>query len=324
MLMFAKRWRRIGSGLRALRERASFWWTVMTDRERRILVQRGMTLSACALAVTVAMPTLSQVHVYKLAEAESASKATRFAETLNGREGVQAGEYVPAILDTPWFIRAEHAITRDSRAMLTRYAGRDRDNMAVESVVSFEPRHFDLAEGIARDHHCLSQAVYYESANESVSGQISVAEVVMNRVADHRYPNSVCEVVYQGATRTTGCQFTFTCDGALSRKPEETRWRRSQAVAAHALMDLHERRTGQATHYHATYVNPVWNSGLVRTGKIGTHIFYRFPRGAEWAEANATLAARMSREDARRAAQATRVSDEAPGSTSDALETAAP
>jgi len=49
-------------------------------------------------------------------------------------------------------------------------------------------------------------------------------------------------------------------------------------------MNLNEERTGGATHYHATYVDPIWSAGLIKTDKIGLHIFYRFPRGAEWAQ----------------------------------------
>ena len=134
-----------------------------------------------------------------------------------------------------------------------------------------------------------------------------MAEVIANRVKDHRYPNSVCEVVYQGSQRSTGCQFTFTCDGALDRKPHARKYARAQEVAAHVMMDLHERRTGGATHYHATYVNPVWNSGLIRTTKIKTHIFYRFPKGAEWASAERAL-------KKRRRARLTKVSASAPAS----------
>ena len=66
---------------------------------------------------------------------------------------------------------------------------------------------------------CLAQAVYYESAREPQLGQEAVAQVVLNRLRHPAYPKSVCGVVYQGAARTTGCQFTFTCDGSLARAP---------------------------------------------------------------------------------------------------------
>jgi spore germination cell wall hydrolase CwlJ-like protein len=171
---------------------------------------------------------------------------------------------------------------------------RDRDGAAIASVVSFQPQHLAKAEDIAAEYQCMSEAVYYEAGSESTSGQLAVAEVIANRVKDHRYPNSVCGVVYQGATRTTGCQFTFTCDGAMGRKPTGRRWDKARLVASQVMMGLNETRTGEATHYHATYVDPVWNSGLVRTQKIGAHIFYRFPRGAEWASAQRAMDQRRS------------------------------
>jgi hypothetical protein len=119
--------------------------------------------------------------------------------------------------------------------------------------------------------------------------------VISNRVRDHRYPDSVCGVVFQGATRTTGCQFTFTCDGALGRKPKGTAWEQAQEIAAHVLMNLAEDRTGGATHYHATYVDPVWSAGLIKTDKIGLHVFYRFPRGSEWAQVRSASASRSAK-----------------------------
>ena len=145
-----------------------------------------------------------------------------------------------------------------------------------------------------RQKQCLATAIYYEARSETTAGQLGVAEVIVNRVNDHRYPNSICDVVYQGATRTTGCQFTFTCDGAMNKAPRGAKWDKAQTIAAHVMMDLNERKTGGATHYHATYVNPVWNSGLIKTSKIGLHIFYRFPRGSEWSVASARQSARLA------------------------------
>ena len=109
-------------------------------------------------------------------------------------------------------------------------------------------------------------------------------QVILNRTRHPGFANTVCGVVYQGSERRTGCQFTFTCDGALGRKPKGTAWEQAQEIAAHVLMNLAEDRTGGATHYHATYVDPVWSAGLIKTDKIGLHVFYRFPRGSEWAQ----------------------------------------
>ena len=83
----------------------------------------------------------------------------------------------------------------------------------------------------ARALQCLSMAVYYEAASESYGGQQAVAQVVLNRVAHPAYPASVCGVVFQGSERTTGCQFSFTCDGSLRRTPARRGWAVAQSVA---------------------------------------------------------------------------------------------
>ena len=123
---------------------------------------------------------------------------------------------------------------------------------------------------------CLAQAVYYESAREPQLGQEAVAQVVLNRLRHPAYPKSVCGVVYQGAARATGCQFTFTCDGALAHAPEPALWTRALDVAQHALNGYVVKGVGSATHYHAVYVAPYWAPTLVKMKQIGAHIFYRW------------------------------------------------
>lgn len=123
---------------------------------------------------------------------------------------------------------------------------------------------------------CLSQAVYYEAAREPQLGQQGVAQVVLNRMRHPAYPKSVCGVVYQGAARATGCQFTFTCDGSLRWAPEPSLWRRAKAVAERALAGYVDRTVGSATHYHAQYVAPYWAPTLVKMTQVGQHIFYRW------------------------------------------------
>jgi hypothetical protein len=130
-----------------------------------------------------------------------------------------------------------------------------------------------------RSIDCLTEAVYYEAATESEDGQRAVAQVVLNRVRHPSYPNSVCGVVYQGSERTSGCQFTFTCDGSLLRTPSVSGWARARRVAAEALSGRVFEPVGHATHYHANYVLPYWASSLVKSAVIGTHIFYRWNGG---------------------------------------------
>jgi hypothetical protein len=127
----------------------------------------------------------------------------------------------------------------------------------------------------ARAQECLAQAVWYEAASESEAGQRAVAQVVLNRVAHPSWPSSVCGVVYQGSERKTGCQFTFTCDGSLARRPGGASWARAQRIAAEALSGSVYAPVGLATHYHTLWVNPYWAGTLDHLGTIGAHRFYR-------------------------------------------------
>ena len=135
------------------------------------------------------------------------------------------------------------------------------------------------AETRARALECLTSAVYYEAAQEPADGQRAVAQVVLNRVRHPAFPNSVCGVVYEGSTRTTGCQFTFTCDGSMRYAPVPSLWNRARGIAEAALAGSVFAPAGYATHYHANYVVPYWASSLVKTSIQGAHIFYRWSGG---------------------------------------------
>jgi hypothetical protein len=124
---------------------------------------------------------------------------------------------------------------------------------------------------------CLTEAVYYEARSEADDGQRAVAQVVLNRVRHPSYPNSVCGVVYQGSTRRTGCQFTFTCDGSMRSYVEPYAWARAQQIAASALTGSVYRPVGLSLNYHTTAIRPYWAPSLVRQAVIGAHIFYRRP-----------------------------------------------
>jgi spore germination cell wall hydrolase CwlJ-like protein len=134
----------------------------------------------------------------------------------------------------------------------------------------------------ARAVECLAQAVYYEAAREPLKGQQAVAQVVLNRVRHPAYPKSVCGVVYEGAAKATGCQFTFTCDGSLRGRPEPALWARAEDVARRALAGYVDPDVGSATHYHAVYVAPYWAPSLVKMTQVGQHIFYRW--SGAWGE----------------------------------------
>lgn len=128
----------------------------------------------------------------------------------------------------------------------------------------------------ARAVDCLAAALVYE-AGDDPAGERAVAQVVLNRLRHPAFPKTVCGVVFEGSTRSTGCQFTFTCDGALTRwRPSQSHWARAQAIAAQALNGSVYRPVGHATHYNTDWVVPYWQSSLDKIAKVGTHLFFRW------------------------------------------------
>lgn len=139
----------------------------------------------------------------------------------------------------------------------------------------------DQSEDAARNSlRCLTDAVYYEARSQSEDGQRAVAQVVLNRVRHPAFPSSICGVVYQGSERSTGCQFSFTCDGSRNRRIEQTAWARASRIAEEALAGQVYAPVGLATHFHTTAIRPWWAGSLTRAVTVGSHIFYRW-RG-EW------------------------------------------
>ena len=132
---------------------------------------------------------------------------------------------------------------------------------------------------LGRATECLAMAAWYE-AGDSNEDQRSVMQVVLNRVAHPSFPNSVCGVVFQGSQLSTGCQFTFTCDGSIQRRrPSGAALARARQAALAALEGSTYAPVAQATHYHADYVQPWWASSMLQLAKVGRHIFYRLPGG---------------------------------------------
>lgn len=128
----------------------------------------------------------------------------------------------------------------------------------------------------ARARMCLAAAVLYEAGDDAV-GEAAVAQVVLNRVRHPAFPNTVCGVVYQGAQRSTGCQFTFTCDGSLRRQMSASAWRRARDIAERALDGHVDKSVGLATHYHTDWVYPYWSPELRKLARVGTHLFFSWP-----------------------------------------------
>lgn len=125
---------------------------------------------------------------------------------------------------------------------------------------------------------CLSSAMWYE-AGDDARGQYAVAQVVLNRVRHPAFPTSICGVVFQGSERNTGCQFTFTCDGALGRIPSPGGMGRTRQRAEEMLGGRVAPEVGLATHYHTDWVHPVWSPELEKIAQVETHLFFRWGNG---------------------------------------------
>jgi spore germination cell wall hydrolase CwlJ-like protein len=284
----------------------------MVEIERNPLaVRQGAATIMCLAAAAVAMPVISHRAAEQRDTAEWATTSTAFqAEFERELLAADANQVQLTSFRTDDGLRARGATTLfespDARAMMVQAVLRGPSSQsAAEPTVPAEPQ-VDL-----RQHACLSQAIYFEARGESQRGQIAVAEVIMNRVRSGYYPASVCGVVYQGSHRATGCQFTFTCDGSLGHRPRGRAWERAQRVATAVMLGYTRPITQGATHYHTHAVNPVWNSGLVETTSIESHVFYRFPNRSERAYYQEALARRRGALGSRRGSAADELIPEA-------------
>jgi len=141
----------------------------------------------------------------------------------------------------------------------------------------------------SEDSQCLAMNIYYEARSSNLADKAGVADVVLNRVNDLRYPNTICEVVHQGKQKPSwkdpnkmvmvrnACQFSWYCDGKADDPRDEDSWHEAQLIAYNMLEHNKFRGiTEGATHYHAKYVNPSWAKTLQQVGRLGAHIYYRW------------------------------------------------
>jgi spore germination cell wall hydrolase CwlJ-like protein len=131
--------------------------------------------------------------------------------------------------------------------------------------------------------HCLALNIYFEARGSNLADKVAVADVVVNRKKDRRYPNSICGVIKQakldsdGQPRINKCQFSWYCDGKPDIPRDMDRWEEAKLLSYQILIDGKYRGiTEGATHYHATYVKPHWAKSFQQVGRIGEHIFYRW------------------------------------------------
>lgn len=180
---------------------------------------------------------------------------------------------------TPQSVADEAPLFEQAKEQEAKYFGEEE---AMKSIVPFIPVE-------ERQIECLATNIYHEARNESRAGRLAVGMVVMNRVESSRFPNTVCEVIYDGRIskwhrENTGkvvplrnqCQFSWWCDGKSDRIYNHKKFEEARMDAITILMnDNIADITDGALWYHADYVNPSWSKVYKKTAKIGTHIFYK-------------------------------------------------
>jgi spore germination cell wall hydrolase CwlJ-like protein len=116
--------------------------------------------------------------------------------------------------------------------------------------------------------HCLTMNIYWEARNQEIAGQLAVAQVTLNRVRDSRYPNDICEVVYDHK------QFSWYWDGKSDTPNEPHAWETALMIASAAMDGSGHAELQGVTHYHAVYIQPYWKDYMTMVAMIGDHIFY--------------------------------------------------
>ena len=167
---------------------------------------------------------------------------------------------------------AEASLNLDARNNALQAATRPGESglMTLISALDVLGDEVTTAEG-----HCLTQAIYFEARSEPVEGQLAVAQVVLNRTENPRFPNSICEVVFQNEKMRNRCQFSFACDGLSDNPYNREAWEIAQRISYIALSGRWKDITKSAMYYHANYVSPYWIKRLETTAQHGSHIFYR-------------------------------------------------
>ncbi|TRD11347.1 cell wall hydrolase [Erythrobacter insulae] len=185
---------------------------------------------------------------------------------VTAQAGPSAEELVEIVPQTPVFVSEEVVQPVPEKTAEPETAEPALDAESLRELVSIVDQPDDMSEQM----RCLAGAVYFESRGEPLAGQLAVAQVIINRAEDRRFPASYCGVVYQRS------QFSFVKNGRMPRiKTTSAAWDRAKSIARIAHEDMWESEAGEAVYFHANYVRPKWSYRKTRTAQIDTHIFYR-------------------------------------------------
>lgn len=248
-------------------------------QRRRLIGTREIVLVLIAFALLALAPTFAQISPFGSAPVRQPSPALTVPE--------RPGENFPGsaffYLDNDITAPAANSINLAPLEQGNVYPADPAQGGSALPAIAGAAAPFVMKAGTSdysRALKCLTDAIYYEAANEPDAGQAAVAQVILNRMRHPSYPNTVCGVIYQGSERATGCQFSYSCDGSMARIPARPAWLRAQRTAMQALSGYVYAPVGMATHYHATYVYPYWAPSLNYITTIGAHRFYSWKGAA--------------------------------------------
>lgn len=224
--------------------------------------RKTYSLSAAAVVATASLSFSSADGAGAFAQDAAADQAVAVAES--NAVAQEVVEIVPIeVAAEPQFVSEEvvQPLPEPTAAPATAYnAG------SLSELVS----KVDAGNQWSDQMQCLAGAVYFEARGEPLAGQLAVAEVVINRADDRRFPASYCGVVYQRA------QFSFVKGGRMPRiRTNSAAWNRAKAIARIAHDGMWDKQVDDAVYFHAKYVRPAWSRRKTRTAQIDTHIFYR-------------------------------------------------
>lgn len=227
-------------------------WLLSTNLRQRALMATG---ALAILALVAAWRTVPS------------SRSVEHAATSQARRVGAPAALVPPGVEPVSLLAIDQQTARQMNAAMPFATGANPPARPFESLLT--------GDELLRSIDCLAAAELYE-AGDDPDGQRAVAQVVLNRMRHPAFPNTVCGVVFQGSERVTGCQFTFTCDGALARSPSPQLWAQAQVIARQALAGAVYKPVGLATHYHTDWVVPYWQSSLDKIAQVHTHLFFRW------------------------------------------------
>jgi len=121
----------------------------------------------------------------------------------------------------------------------------------------------------------LALNIYHEARGEDAEGMVAVGIVTLNRVRNHRFPNSVVGVVKQGGETLHKCQFSWWCDGKSDIPKDKASWRIAQEIAVGILSGEYVDPTeGALSYYNPNKTSPCWGKSKSLIKDIGSHRYY--------------------------------------------------